>query len=204
MPSWGSIILWNGCKGVGIKTRIGHLKLFPPQRNEFNFPRNGYTYSPFTAYLYSSILRTQIMSEIIHIRSVAEVYRFLHAEKPSHPLITAIRRWPPSGGCRVLSGRRAACGRGPVRGVDRGSKRRPRLRRLDRDGSRRPGSCTWRRPRGLPGRLWRPALQLDAARATVGHASWCIGSVVPRGPPSGGSTRWIRAFQRCLHQPVGA
>lgn len=34
------------------------------------------------------------MEEIIHIRSIAEAYQFLHAELPPHPLITIIRRWP--------------------------------------------------------------------------------------------------------------
>jgi len=31
---------------------------------------------------------------IIHIRSIAEVYKYLLAETPPHPLITIIRRWP--------------------------------------------------------------------------------------------------------------
>lgn len=34
------------------------------------------------------------MDEIIHIKSIAEVYGFLHAEVPPHPLITVIRKWP--------------------------------------------------------------------------------------------------------------
>ena len=34
------------------------------------------------------------MSQIIHIKSIAEVYGYLHAEKPPHPLITVIRKWP--------------------------------------------------------------------------------------------------------------
>lgn len=31
---------------------------------------------------------------IIHIRNIAEVYKYLLAETPPHPLITIIRRWP--------------------------------------------------------------------------------------------------------------
>lgn len=34
------------------------------------------------------------MKEIIHIGSIAEVYNFLEAELPPHPLITVIRKWP--------------------------------------------------------------------------------------------------------------
>ena len=34
------------------------------------------------------------MDQIIHIKSIAEVYSHLHAEMPPHPLITLIRRWP--------------------------------------------------------------------------------------------------------------
>ena len=34
------------------------------------------------------------MEEIIHIKSVADVYKFFYAEAPAHPLITVIRRWP--------------------------------------------------------------------------------------------------------------
>ncbi len=33
-------------------------------------------------------------SNIIHVKSIAEVYRFLESETPAHPLITVIRRWP--------------------------------------------------------------------------------------------------------------
>ncbi len=32
--------------------------------------------------------------DIIHISSIAEVYKFLQTETPPHPLITIIRRWP--------------------------------------------------------------------------------------------------------------
>ncbi len=32
--------------------------------------------------------------EIIHIKSIAEVYTFLPTETPKHPLITVIRKWP--------------------------------------------------------------------------------------------------------------
>ncbi|MDW3195148.1 MAG: helix-turn-helix transcriptional regulator [Cytophagales bacterium] len=34
------------------------------------------------------------MEEIVHIRSIAEVYNFLETEKPPHPLITVMRKWP--------------------------------------------------------------------------------------------------------------
>lgn len=34
------------------------------------------------------------MEEIVHIRSIAEVYDFLETEKPPHPLITIMRKWP--------------------------------------------------------------------------------------------------------------
>lgn len=34
------------------------------------------------------------MDEIIHVKSIAEVYGFLHADTPPHPLITVIRKWP--------------------------------------------------------------------------------------------------------------
>ncbi|MDJ0796040.1 MAG: helix-turn-helix domain-containing protein [Calothrix sp. MO_167.B12] len=37
------------------------------------------------------------MEEIIHISSIAEVYEFLNAVKPAHPLITVIRKWPKVG-----------------------------------------------------------------------------------------------------------
>ena len=33
--------------------------------------------------------------EIFHVKSISEVYGFLDAKSPSHPLITVIRRWPP-------------------------------------------------------------------------------------------------------------
>ena len=33
-------------------------------------------------------------SDIIHIKSISEVYQFLESETPPHPLITIIRRWP--------------------------------------------------------------------------------------------------------------
>ena len=36
------------------------------------------------------------MEDIIHIKSIAEVYQYLQAEMPPHPLITVIRRWPKS------------------------------------------------------------------------------------------------------------
>ena len=36
------------------------------------------------------------MSEFIHISSIAELYGFLNTDKPSHPLITIIRKWPKS------------------------------------------------------------------------------------------------------------
>ncbi len=34
------------------------------------------------------------MEQIIHISSIADVYRYFHAATPSHPLITIIRKWP--------------------------------------------------------------------------------------------------------------
>ncbi|MEM7551471.1 MAG: helix-turn-helix transcriptional regulator [Bacteroidota bacterium] len=34
------------------------------------------------------------MEQIIHIRSIAQAYSYLHAEVPPHPLITLIKRWP--------------------------------------------------------------------------------------------------------------
>ena len=34
------------------------------------------------------------MDGIIHVKSIAEVYNFLHADAPPHPLITVIRKWP--------------------------------------------------------------------------------------------------------------
>ncbi len=34
------------------------------------------------------------MEEIIHIRSIDEVYSYLEADKPPHPLITVLRKWP--------------------------------------------------------------------------------------------------------------
>lgn len=34
------------------------------------------------------------MEKIIHIKTIADVYGFLHAEAPPHPLITVIRKWP--------------------------------------------------------------------------------------------------------------
>jgi len=34
------------------------------------------------------------MGQILHIESIAQVYNYLHAEMPPHPLITLIRRWP--------------------------------------------------------------------------------------------------------------
>ncbi|MEO1655655.1 MAG: AraC family transcriptional regulator, partial [Bacteroidota bacterium] len=34
------------------------------------------------------------MEEIIHSRSIADVYNFINAGKPPHPLITVIRKWP--------------------------------------------------------------------------------------------------------------
>lgn len=34
------------------------------------------------------------MEQIIHIESIAQVYHYLHADGPPHPLITLIRRWP--------------------------------------------------------------------------------------------------------------
>ena len=34
------------------------------------------------------------MEQIIHVESIAEVYNFLDAETPPHPLITVIRKWP--------------------------------------------------------------------------------------------------------------
>ncbi len=34
------------------------------------------------------------MDEIIRIRTIAEVYQYLQAETPPHPLITVIRKWP--------------------------------------------------------------------------------------------------------------
>ncbi|MEL7003032.1 MAG: helix-turn-helix transcriptional regulator [Bacteroidota bacterium] len=34
------------------------------------------------------------MEQIIHIESIAQVYSYLNAEMPPHPLITLIRRWP--------------------------------------------------------------------------------------------------------------
>lgn len=34
------------------------------------------------------------MQKIIHVKSIAEVYSYLQAELPVHPLITVIRRWP--------------------------------------------------------------------------------------------------------------
>jgi len=36
------------------------------------------------------------MTELIHIKSIEEVYRFLGTPNPSHPLITIIRQWPKS------------------------------------------------------------------------------------------------------------
>ena len=34
------------------------------------------------------------MEKLIHISSIAAVYDLLHAEKPPHPLITVLRKWP--------------------------------------------------------------------------------------------------------------
>ncbi|OEK00370.1 hypothetical protein BFP97_02060 [Roseivirga sp. 4D4] len=36
------------------------------------------------------------MEKIIHVKSIAEVYNFLDAKTPTHPLITVIRKWPKS------------------------------------------------------------------------------------------------------------
>ena len=37
------------------------------------------------------------MEEIIHIKSIAQVYQFFKGEKAKHPLITVIRKWPQTG-----------------------------------------------------------------------------------------------------------
>ena len=47
-----------------------------------------------TIFIISYSADFRLMQEIIHIKTIAEVYQFLHADMPPHPLLTVIRRWP--------------------------------------------------------------------------------------------------------------
>ncbi|MEM9327517.1 MAG: hypothetical protein AAGA85_17755, partial [Bacteroidota bacterium] len=52
------------------------------------------TFRPFQDLFPTEIPSLPVMEEIIHSRSIADVYDFLQAGKPAHPLITVFRQWP--------------------------------------------------------------------------------------------------------------